>query len=175
MTKTAVLSIPNQTFKMDNSGTTLQNLKEKTFVYAKKAFAVAVDEKIPKTQNTLLDESMMIKLGIKPTKIMTQRFAYAGNSTRIVAEARFTAQTVLNGLPAGNTFLKVFVVRDLSLFYGVDAIAIAIVPPRMMTVSQTLMSSQRKNLLKQNLLLQSKPNLPRNKLPLKMNPNLKFP
>jgi hypothetical protein len=34
----------------------------------------------------------------------------------------------------------------------------------MMTVSQTLMSSQRKNLLKQNLLLQSKPNLPRNKL-----------
>ena len=108
---------------MDNSGTTLQNLKEKTFVYAKKAFAVAVDEKIPKTQNTLLDESMMIKLGIKPTKIMTQRFAYAGNSTRIVAEARFTAQTVLNGLPAGNTFLKVFVVRDLSLFYGVDAIA----------------------------------------------------
>ena len=108
---------------MDNSGTTLQNLKEKTFVYAKKAFAVAVDEKIPKTQNTLLDESMMIKLGIKPTKIMTQRFAYAGNLTRIVAEARFTAQTVLNGLPAGNTFLKVFVVRDLSLFYGVDAIA----------------------------------------------------
>ena len=68
---------------MDNSGTTLQNLKEKTFVYAKKAFAVAVDEKIPKIQNILLDENMMIKLGIKPTKILTQRFAYTGNSTRI--------------------------------------------------------------------------------------------
>jgi hypothetical protein len=28
---------------------------------------------------------------------------------------------LLNGLPAGNTFLKVFVLRGLSLFYGVDA------------------------------------------------------
>ena len=33
---------------------------------------------------------------------------------RIVAEARFTAQTVLDGVPAGNTFLKVYVVRDLN-------------------------------------------------------------
>ena len=54
---------------------------------------------------------------------MSKRFAYAGISTRIVAEARFTAQTVFNGVPTGNTFLKVFVVCDLSLFYGVDAIA----------------------------------------------------
>ena len=109
--------------KMDNLGVTLQNLKEKTFVFAKKAFAMAVDDKIPRTQNTLLDENLMIKLGIKPTRVMSQRFAYAGISTRIVAEARFTTQTVLKGVPTGNTFLKVFVVRDLSLFYGVDAIA----------------------------------------------------
>ena len=108
---------------MDNTGVTLQNLKEKTFVFAKKAFAMAVDDKIPRTQNTLLDENLMIKLGIKPTRVMSKRFAYAGISTRIVAEARFTTQTVLNGVPTGNTFLKVFVVRDLSLFYGVDAIA----------------------------------------------------
>ena len=108
---------------MDNMGLTLQNLKEKTFVFAKKAFAMAVDDKIPRTQNTLLDENLMIKLGIKPTRVMSKRFAFAGISTRIVAEARFTTQTVLNGVPTGNTFLKVFVVRDLSLFYGVDAIA----------------------------------------------------
>ena len=29
-------------------------------------------------------------------------------------EARFTAQTVLDGVPAGNTFIKVYVVRDLN-------------------------------------------------------------
>ena len=39
---------------MANMGTTLQNLREKTFVYSKIAFAIAVDEKIPRTQNTLL-------------------------------------------------------------------------------------------------------------------------
>ena len=35
-----------------DAGITMQNLKEKTFVFAKKAFAIAVDEKIPKTKNT---------------------------------------------------------------------------------------------------------------------------
>ena len=108
---------------MEARGTNLQNITEKTFVFGKRAFAMAVDEKLPKTQNTLLDESIMLKLGIKPSKLMTQKFAYAGITTRIVAEARFTAQTVLNGVPSGNTFLKAFVVRDLSSFYGVDDIA----------------------------------------------------
>ena len=99
-------AIKQENIKMDNTGVTLQNLKEKTFVFAKKAFAMAVDNKIPRTQNTLLDENLMIKLGIKPTRVMSQRFAYAGISTRIVAEARFTTQTVLKGVPTGNTFLK---------------------------------------------------------------------
>ena len=53
--------------KMANMDTTLQNLREKTFVYSKIAFAMAVDEKIPRTQNTLLDENLMIMIGIKPT------------------------------------------------------------------------------------------------------------
>jgi len=109
--------------KNDEPAVTLQNLQEKTLVFGKRVFAMAVDRRIPKTQNTLLDENIMIKLGIKPTKVMSKRFAYGGVMSRIVAEARFTAQTVCNGVTAGNTFLKVIVVRDLSLYYGVDAIA----------------------------------------------------
>ena len=108
---------------MANMGTTLQNLREKTFVYSKIAFAMAVDEKIPRSQKTLLDENLVIKMGIKPTKVMCKRFNYGNIKTRIVAEARFSAQTIFNGIQTGNSFLKVFVVRDLSLFYGVDAIA----------------------------------------------------
>ena len=102
---------------------TMKNVMEKTFVYAKTAFAMAVDEKLPKTLNTLLDEKMMLRMGLKPTRIMCKRFAYGGIATRIVAEARFTAQTILNGVQKGNNFLKVFVVRDLSQYFGVDAIA----------------------------------------------------
>ena len=84
---------------------------------------MAVDEKIPRSQKTLLDENLVIKMGIKPTKVMCKRFNYGNIKTRIVAEARFSAQTIFNGIQTGNSFLKVFVVRDLSLFYGVDAIA----------------------------------------------------
>jgi len=102
---------------------TLSNLKEKTFIYSKRTFAVAADERLPKSNNTLLDEDVMLKLGIKPVKVSTQRFSYAGIQTRIVAEVRFTAQTVLSGTPAGNTFMKALVVRNLSLCYGVDAVA----------------------------------------------------
>ena len=98
-------------------------IKEKTFIFAKFAFAMAVDEKIPKTQSTLIDENLMIKMGIKPLRVMCQRFSYGGVQTRIVAEARFTAQTVLNGIQMGNSFLKVLVIRDLNHLYGVDAVA----------------------------------------------------
>ena len=63
-------------------------IKEKTFIFAKFAFAMAVDEKIPKTQSTLIDENLMIKMGIKPLRVMCQRFSYGGVQTRIVAEAR---------------------------------------------------------------------------------------
>ena len=98
-------------------------VKEKTFIYAKFAFAMAVDEKLPKTQSTLIDENLMIKMGLKPVKVMCQRFSYGGVQTRIVAETKFTAQTVLNGIQMGNSFLKALVVRDLNHFYGVDAIA----------------------------------------------------
>ena len=98
-------------------------VKEKTFIYAKFAFAMAVDEKLPKTQSTLIDENLMIKMGLKPVKVMCQRFSYGGVQTRIVAETRFTAQTVLNGIQMGNSFLKALVVRDLNHLYGVDAIA----------------------------------------------------
>ena len=54
---------------------------------------------------------------------MCKRFNYGNIKTRIVAEARFSAQTIFNGIQTGNSFLKVFVVHDLSFFYGVDAIA----------------------------------------------------
>ena len=101
----------------------MKNLTEKTFLFAKTAFAMAVDERMPKTVNTLLDEKMMLRMGLKPTRIMCKRFAYGGVATRIVAEARFTAQTIFNGVQKGNNFLKVFVVRDLCHYYGVDAIA----------------------------------------------------
>ena len=43
----------------------MKDLTEKTFVYAKTAFAMAVDERIPKTLNTLLDEKMMIRMGLR--------------------------------------------------------------------------------------------------------------
>ena len=108
---------------MSCSDITLTNLKEKTFIFSKRSFAIAADERLPKTNNTLLDENIMLKLGIKPVKVSTQRFSYAGIKTRIVAEVRFTAQTVQNGFPAGNTFVKAWVVRDLNLCYGVDAVA----------------------------------------------------
>ena len=101
----------------------LNTVKEKTFIYAKFAFAMAVDEKLPKTQSTLIDENIMIKMGLKPMKVMCQRFSYGGVQTRIVAETRFTAQTVLNGIQTGNSFLKALVVRDLNHLYGVDAVA----------------------------------------------------
>ena len=99
---------------------TLSNIKEKTFIYSKRSFAIAADERLPKTNNTLIDENLMLRIGLKPVKVSTQRFAYAGLKTRIVVEVRFTSQTVLNGVPAGNSFLKALVVRDLSLCYGVD-------------------------------------------------------
>ena len=101
----------------------LNTVKEKTFIYAKFAFAMAVDEKLPKTQSTLIDENLMTKMGLKPMKVMCQRFSYGGVQTRIVAETRFTAQTVLNGIQTGNSFLKALVVRDLNHLYGVDAVA----------------------------------------------------
>ena len=71
---------------------------------------MGVDDRIPKTQNTLIDEKIMIKLGIKPNKVMCKRFAYGGNLIRIVAETRCSARTIFNGVQAGNTFLKMFVV-----------------------------------------------------------------
>ena len=101
----------------------LNTVKEKTFIYAKFAFAMAVDEKLPKTQSTLIDENLMIKMGLKPVKVMCQRISYGGVQSRIVAETRFTAQTVLNGIQMGNSFLKALVVRDLNHLYGVDAVA----------------------------------------------------
>ena len=101
----------------------LNTVKEKTFIYAKFAFAMAVDEKLPKTQSTLIDENIMIKMGLKPMKVMCQRFSYGGVQTRIVAETRFAAQTVLNGKQMGNSFLKALEVRDLNHLYGVDAVA----------------------------------------------------
>ena len=128
MTRKAIpfSSKPNQLTKTEEMAAidpSLNTVKEKTFIYAKFAFAMAVDEKIPKTQSTLIDENLMIKMGIKPLKVMCQRFSYGGVQTRIVAEAKFTAQTVLNGIQMGNSFLKVLVVRDLNHLYGVDAVA----------------------------------------------------
>ena len=106
------LEIQNQKqfIKMDSFGVTLQNLKEKTFVYNKKAFAMAVDEKTPRTQNTLLDENFMIKLGIQPIRVMSQRFAYAGISTSIVAEPslqlRLCSMVFLLATPSSRSLLS---------------------------------------------------------------------
>ena len=102
---------------MENIGTTLHSL------LGNWVFAMAVDDRLTKTQNTLLDENNMIRLGMKPNKVTCKIFAYGGNLTWIIAEAKCSAQTVFNGVQAGNTFLKMFVVPDLKLFYGVDPIA----------------------------------------------------
>ena len=59
-----------------------------------------------KTLKNFLDEKMMMRMGLKPSRV---KFAYGGVATRIVAEACLTTQTIFNGVQKGNNFLKVFV------------------------------------------------------------------
>ena len=110
------LKFPTLSYKYDEE-------EEYIFCVKGRPFPVLVSDKLPSTQETLLDYDMVRELGLKMKELQCRRFSYAGYHMRVFGTVTTTVQCVQDGEMCGTTTVRADVIQNLAKNLNVECIA----------------------------------------------------